>query len=195
MWFVAYSFQGSMGEEPTVSAKDGQVATPHVRPVSTDPVPELDPIPRETTSLEARTPLQSAFDRVEQVLISTSTNPTGPNTYEAKYKNLSDSEVIAALRLLAPIQEAERQRIVDERLAAGMFEEHVVNAGENIPSPKLEDGTMPSFGWSLEPMGEKTMVKITIIRPEEYPEYHGLELEVAWLRNKVHALGVPAGSR
>lgn len=195
VWFVTNAFQPSSSEVSSALAKEERGSEDQVRFVSSNPVSELEPIPTESSSREVRTPLQSAFERVEQVLVGTSTIPGDSSTYEAKYRNLSDSEVIAALRLLVPIQEAERQRIVDERLASGVFEQHVVNAGERIPSPKLEDGTMPSFGWSIEPLGEKTLVKLTIIRPEEYPEYHGLELEVGWLRNKVHALGVPAGSR
>ena len=111
-----------------------------------------------------------------------------------KYENCSVDEMRVALFVLERTQARDRARIVDERLKSGAFQTEVVAQGE--PLPRSLGKTSPehpiaSFGWHATNAGGIVTYQITDIPAEEYPEFHDLEMEVWWLNNHLHELGVP----
>jgi len=108
------------------------------------------------------------------------------DSFPRKYADSSVEELMRVRSALEEVRAAERVRIGQERLRAGLYESHIVRSGEKIPMARTRNGRPVSFGYEIIPSDSHAEYRIATIPPEEYPVFQAIELESWWLHGELH---------
>ena len=99
--------------------------------------------------------------------------------------------LLSAYHIVQKHMTEESNRILKDRLARGLFEQRFAASGENREEfNSSSDGKPHTIGYQTEQMNGGMLIKTVRIEKEEYPEFRVIELEQAWLHNRLHALGL-----
>lgn len=108
-----------------------------------------------------------------------------PVAIAMKYAGLERSQILDAYDRLWPVYRAEANRLIAERWRMGLFETTFVVGDEKVPTPRRDDGTIPTFGFESRPVEGGAIVKTTVLGAEEYPDFTALSREAHWLRGHI----------
>ncbi len=119
-----------------------------------------------------------------------------PADLEKKYAGKELGDLMVALQEVMATHGVERKRLIDERWELGLYDQQFVPDGApNLPAPRAPDGSFPSYGFRTEPTAGGTIVKTSVLWPEEYPEFAALERELKWLRARTGGFPPPLAGK
>lgn len=99
----------------------------------------------------------------------------------AKYAGMNPAQLKLALKQLEPRYKSEMNRLLDEQLRSAPFEDVVPG------SPVVSHAGSFKFEQTLE--GGELRMRSATLSADQYPDYHRLEVEYAWLRGELHKSG------
>ncbi len=112
----------------------------------------------------------------------------GDQSLEQKYAGATLGQLLEAESVLGERRDVDRDRILKELVDANRLVELPRAADGTASLPGNKDGSPFSFIMRSEHVNGVNVTKAAVITGEEFPDFRALELEVWWLRNKVHAV-------
>ncbi|MDZ4773329.1 MAG: hypothetical protein SGI72_09370 [Planctomycetota bacterium] len=109
--------------------------------------------------------------------------------FSAKYASLPPEMLMPAYQMLAKQIGEQGNQILKYRLSNGLDEQKFYSPGdkqEELKGPP--DGKPVTWGFSTEYSAGGALVKTVEFSREEYPEFRALQLEYAWVHNRLHEL-------
>lgn len=188
--------------EPVVLAEKLPDISPTHPSETTELVPSVVEMPRvalpvseivkEATAIRPEEPrLLHTISSFEESLFRNDPDFTASEAnLSAKYRDLTAQQLKIAYEASKDRYWAEGQRIVKERMEAGLFEQRVLGPDENVPISPSRDGSAVFFGFHFEPgLDGTTLAKTTVVPYEENPEFRSLACEQHWIHDQLHRLG------
>jgi hypothetical protein len=111
--------------------------------------------------------------------------------FSRKYADMPPELLMPAYQMLTKHMTEQSNLILQDRLKNGLYDEKFYSGGEKFEEFKGSgDGKPVTVGFSTQPSGGGTVVKTVQFSKEEYPEFRALQLEYAWLHNRLHSLQI-----
>lgn len=199
-WFFALRSQSSLGDSLVVEARVQERSEPP-RATELANLPANEPrstLPsaKEAVSEKTEPPeitLKAAFEQLTRAIRKEVVWDGSDQLLAQKYHSASREELDTALVIVGGELKRERERLINERIALGIYEEYKGAAGENRPEFRSPaGGGLVSYGFVQENRGGSLVTRVTTLPDEEYPEFHSLGMEWMWLHQQTRPPPIPS---